>query len=58
MGEKNDVRVYFNSDSNELESVIINQRDIRTEISNIILSAEETLDLEIGRKSSISFDLR
>jgi len=58
LGENNDVRVYFNSNSNELESVIIIQSEIKSEISNIILATEETLNLEIGRESSISFDLR
>ena len=58
LGENNDVRVYFNSNSNELESVIIIQSEIKSEISNIILSTEETLNLEIGRESSVSFDLR
>ena len=58
LGRGNDVRVYFNSDSNELKSVIIIQSGIKSEISNIILATEETLNLEIGRESSISFDLR
>ena len=58
LGEENDIRVYFNSDSNELKSVIIIQSGIKSEISNIILATEETLNLEIGRESSISFDLR
>ena len=57
LGKKNDLRVYFNPNSNKLESIIINS-DIKSEISNIILGIEETLNLEIGRKSSISFDLR
>ena len=58
LGEKNNVRVYFNSDSNELESVIIIQSEIKSEISNIILATEETLNLEIGHEGSASFDLR
>ena len=58
LGEKNDVRAYFNTNSNELESVIIIQSEIKSEISNIILATEETLNLEIGHESSISFDLR
>ena len=58
LGEKNDVRAYFNTNSNELESVIIIQSEIKSEISNIILATEETLNLEIGRENSISFDLR
>ena len=58
LGKKNDVRAYFNLDSNELESIIIIQSDIMSEISNIILATEEILNLEIGRESSVSFDLR
>ena len=57
-GTQNDLRVYFNSDSNELESIIIISNDIKTEISKITLAIEETLSLEIGRKNSVSFDLR
>ena len=58
LGEKNDVRAYFNTNSNELESVIIIQSEIKSEISNIILATEETLNLEIGHEGSASFDLR
>ena len=58
LGKETDVRVYFNSNSNELESVIIIQSEIKSEISNIILATEETLNLEIGHRSSDSFDLR
>ena len=58
LGEKKDVRVYFNSDSNELESVIIIQSDIKSEFSKIILLAEKKLNLDIGRETSSSFDLR
>ena len=58
LGGKNDVRAYFNSNSNELESVIIIQSEIKSEIFNIILATEEKLNLEIGREGSASFDLR
>ena len=58
LGKENNVRVYFNPGSNELESVVIFQSDIKSEISNITLAIEETLNLEIGRESSDSFDMR
>ena len=57
-GKGNDLHVYFNPSSNELESIVIINSEIKSEISNITLAIEETLNLEIGRKSSISFDLR
>jgi outer membrane lipoprotein-sorting protein len=55
---ENDIRVYFNPGSNELESIVIINSDIKSEISKITLAIEETLNLEIGRESSVSFDLR
>ena len=58
LGKENNVRAYFNPGSNELESVVISQSDIKSEISNITLAIEDTLNLEIGRESSTSFDLR
>ena len=58
LGKGNDVRVYFNPGSNELKSLVIISNYIKSEISNITLKVEETLNLEIGRESSISFDLR
>ena len=58
LGKENDVRAYFNPDSNELESIVIINSDIKSEISKITLAIEETLNLEIGRESSVSFDLR
>ena len=58
LGKGNDVRVYFNSGSNELESIIIINSDIKSEISKITLAIEATLNLEIGCESSDSFDLR
>ena len=58
LGKGNDVRVYFNPDSNELESIVIINGDIKSEISKITLAIEETLNLKIGCESSVSFDLR
>ena len=58
LGKKNDVRAYFNSDTNVLNSIVIIQSEIRSEISNIILNIEDSLNLDIGRESSSVFDLR
>ncbi len=58
LGKKNDVRAYFNSDTNVLNSIVITQSETRSEISNIILNIEDSLNLYIGRESSSAFDLR
>ena len=58
LGGENDIRAYFNPDSNELESIIIIQSDMRSEISKITLSIEDVLNLDIGNQNSASFDLR
>tara|TARA_B100001013_G_scaffold339164_1_gene260880 strand:- start:204 stop:773 length:570 start_codon:yes stop_codon:yes gene_type:complete len=58
LGNKNDVRAYFNSDTNVLNSIVITQSETRSEISNIILNIEDSLNLEIGHESSSAFDLR
>ena len=58
LGKKNDVRAYFNSDTNVLNSIVITQSETRSEISNIILNIEDSLNLEIGHESSSAFDLR
>ena len=58
LGEKNDVRAYFNSDTNVLNSIVIRQSETRSEISNIILNIEDSLNIDIGRESSTTFDLR
>jgi len=58
LGKENDVRAYFNPGSNELESIVIIQSDMRSEVSNIILSIEGVLNLNIGNQNSASFDLR
>ena len=58
LGKENDVRAYFNPGSNELESIVIIQSDMRSEISKIILAIEGVLNLDIGNQNSVSFDLR
>ena len=58
LGNKNDVRAYFNSDTNVLNSIVITQSETKSEISNIILNIEDSLNIDIGRKSSTTFDLR
>ncbi len=58
LGKENDVRAYFNPSSNELESIVIIQSDMRSEVSEIILSIEDVLNLDIGNQNSASFDLR
>ena len=58
LGKANDVRAYFNPGSNELESIVIIQSDMRSEVSEIILSIEDVLNLDIGNHNSASFDLR
>ena len=58
LGKKNDVRAYFNSDTNVLNSIVITQSETRSEISNIILNIEDSLNLEIGHENSSAFDLR
>ena len=58
LGKKNDVRAYFNSDTNVLNSIVIKQSETWSEISNIILNVEDSLNIDIGRKSSMTFDLR
>ena len=58
LGKKNDVRAYFNSDTIELKSIVITQSETKSEISNIILNIEDSLNLDIGRESSSVFDLR
>ena len=58
LGKGNDVRAYFDPDSGELESIIIIQHDIKTVISKIILEKKDILDLAIGQKSTVTFDLR
>ena len=58
LGKENDVRAYFNPGSNELESIVIIQSDMRSEVSKIIVAIEDVLNLDIGNQNSASFDLR
>ena len=58
LGKGNDVRAYFNPNTNNLESIIINQSEMRSELSHIILAEEKMINLEIGKQTSSSFDLR
>ena len=58
LGGENDIRAYFNPGSNKLDSIIIIQSDMRSEISEITLATEEVLNLDIGNQNSASFDLR
>ena len=58
LGKKNDVRAYFSPNTNNLKSIVIIQSEMSSELSHIFLTEEKTLNLEIGNKSSRSFDLR
>ena len=58
LGKGNDVRAYFNPNTNNLKSIVIIQGDMRSELSHITLVMEKILKLEIGNESSSSFDLR
>jgi hypothetical protein len=58
LGKENDVRAYFNPNTNNLKSIVIIQGDMRSELSHITLVMEKNLNLEIGNESSSSFDLR
>ncbi len=58
LGKEKDIRAYFNPGSNELESIIIIQSDMRSEVFKIILAIEDVLNLDIGNQNSASFDLR
>ena len=58
LGKGNDVRAYFNPNTNNLKSIVIIQGDMRSELSHITLVMEKNLNLEIGNESSSSFDLR
>ena len=57
-GKENDVRAYFYPDSGELQSIIIIQSDIKSKISKISLDFEKILNLNIGNKNTVTFDLR
>ena len=58
LGKGNDVRAYFNSNTNNLESIVITNSEMRSELSHIFLAKEKMINLEIGRQTSSSFDLR
>ena len=55
----NDIRMYFNINSSNLDSITINQKDgIKSTISNIKINRTESLNLIIGTNKSTVFDLR
>ena len=59
LGKENDVRAYFNPDTNILDSIIILPRDgFGSKIFNINIDAANAVELDIGTKSSALFDLR
>ena len=58
-GNNNDVRTYFNSVTNVLDSILIKPRNgLSSIIFNISISAADSVFLDIGTKSSELFDLR
>ena len=58
-GTHNDIRAYFNAETNILDSILIYPRDgFESKIFNISIAAAETLILDIGTESSDLFDLR
>ena len=58
LGKGNDVRAYFNPNTNNLESIVIIQSEMRSELSHILLTEEKMINLEIGKQTSSIFDLR
>jgi len=58
LGKENDVRAYFNPNTNNLKSIVIIQSEMRSELSHIFLAEEKMINLEIGKQTSSSFDLR
>ena len=58
LGKGNDVRAYFNPNTNNLKSIVIIQSEVRSELSHIFLAEEKMINLEIGKQTSSSFDLR
>ena len=59
IGNNNDVRAYFNSYTNVLDSILISTRDgFASKIFNIRISAADSVILDIGTNSSDLFDLR
>ena len=58
-GKSNDVRAYFNPDTNVLDSIIILPRDgFKSKIFNISIAEADSLILDIGSDSSEFFDFR
>ena len=58
LGKGNDVRAYFNPNTNNLKSIVIIQSEMRSELSHIFLIEEKMINLEIGKQTSSIFDLR
>jgi len=58
LGKENDIRVYFSPNTNNLKSIVIIQSEMRSELSHILLAEEKMINLEIGKQTSSSFDLR
>ena len=58
LGKGNDVRAYFNPNTNNLKSIVIIQNEMRSELSHIFLTKEKMINFEIGKQTSNSFDLR
>ena len=58
LGKGNDVRAYFNPNTNNLKSIVIIQSEMRSELSHIFLAEGKMINLEIGKQTSSSFDLR
>ena len=55
----NDVRAYFNSVTNDLDSILISQRNgFQSKIINISITEADSVLLNIGTESSTLFDLR
>ncbi len=58
-GNNNEIRAYFNSDTNVLDSILIlPQNGFGSKIFNISIAATDSVILDIGTKSSPIFDLR
>tara|TARA_B100000315_G_C14547273_1_gene573876 strand:+ start:104 stop:679 length:576 start_codon:yes stop_codon:yes gene_type:complete len=55
----NDIRAYFNSVTNDLDSILISQRNgFQSKIINISITEADSVLLNIGTESSTLFDLR
>lgn len=58
LGKGNDIRAYFHPNTNNIKSIVIIQSEMRSELSHILLTEEKMINLEIGKQTSSSFDLR